>query len=137
MQEFIDMAASQFGISQDSAKSATGGLLNYVKDQVSDGDFDQLAGAVPGLSDVLGATGASEGGGGGGLGGLMGAAAGMLGGQAGGALGVLGMLQSAGLSMDQVGSFVPMLVSFLKGQAGDGVVDSLIGQIPELKKLLG
>ncbi len=130
MQEFIQLAVSQLGISENSAKTATGGVLEMVKDQVSDEDFGKLAGAVPGLSDMLG------GGGGGGLGGLMGAASGMLGGKAGAAAGLLGMAKSSGLSMDQLGSFVPMLFGFLKGKAGDGVVTSILGQVPELKKFL-
>lgn len=130
MQEFIQMAAGQLGISEDSAKTATGGVLDLIKDQTTEGDFGQLAAEVPGLTDMLGQ------GGGGGLGGLMGSAAGMLGGKAGAALGLMGVMKSAGLSTDQVGSFVPMLFQFLKGKAGEGLVAKVLSQVPELKELV-
>ena len=132
MKLFIDMAVSQLGISVESATNAAGGVLGLIKDNASEGDFQQLADAVPGLGDVL-----SAGSGGGGLGGLMGAASGMLGGKAGAAVGLMGVMKSAGLSADQVGQFVPMLFQFLQSKAGAGVVSSVLGQIPELKKLVG
>lgn len=131
MKEFIDMAVSQLGISEQSATEAAGGVLGLIKDKADDSDFQQLARAVPGLDDVVHA------GSGGGLGGLMGAASGMLGGKAGAALGLMGVMKSAGLSKDQVGSFVPMLLQFLQAKAGPGLVSSLLGQVPELKNLVG
>lgn len=136
MQEFIQMAVSQLGIGEDAAKTATGGVLEMVREQASDADFGKLAAEVPGLTDMLGAAG-SGGGGGGGIGGLMGAAAGMLGGKAGGALGLMSVLQSSGLSMDQGKAFVPMLFGFLKDKAGAGLVGTVLSQAPELKKFLG
>ena len=132
MKEFIDMAVSQLGISEPSATSAASGVLGLIQDQAGEGEFRRLADAVPGLDDVLNAGS----GGGGGLGGLMGAASGMLGGRAGAALGLASVMQSAGLSAEQVGSFVPMLLKFLETKAGAGVVSSVLARVPELQKLL-
>jgi len=132
MQEFIQMATSQLGIGEDTATTATGAVLKMVKAKLGDGDFGQLSAAVPGLAEM--ATGGS---GGGGLGGLMGKAAGMLGGQAGGAAGLLGLVTSSGLSLDQAGSFVPLLFNFIKGKAGTDLFNTLVQKIPEIKGMLG
>ena len=35
MQEFIQSAVSQLGINEDQATSATGGLLNFLKNQAA------------------------------------------------------------------------------------------------------
>ena len=139
MQEFIDMAAGQLGISSDNARSATGGMLQMIQKGADGGAFQQLLGAVPGAADVLKASPQASGEGGGGslLGGLAGKAAGMLGGQAGGALGLVSLLGQSGLGASDAGKFASMFVTYLKGKAGADLVGQVLGGIPELKGLVG
>jgi hypothetical protein len=42
MQEFIQSAASKLGINEDQAKSATGGVLNFLREQGDGQDVDAL-----------------------------------------------------------------------------------------------
>ncbi len=136
MNDFIQMAVSKLGVSEQSAKSATGGVLDMIQKQVGGGDFSKLLGAVPGAADLL-KSAPSSGGGGGGLGGILGAASGLLGGKAGSILGAASMLEKSGLSLDKAGPFVSMLMDYFKGKAGNDLVSQILGKVPDLKKLLG
>jgi hypothetical protein len=138
MNDFIQMAVSKLGVSEQSAKSATGGVLDMIQKQVGGGDFSKLLGAVPGAADLLKSAPASGGsGGGGGLGGILGAASGLLGGKAGSILGAASMLEKSGLSLDKAGPFVSMLMDYFKGKAGNDLVSQILGKVPDLKKLVG
>jgi hypothetical protein len=61
----------------------------------------------------------------------------MLGGQAGGALGLVSLLSQSGLGASQATSFASMFVDYLKGKGGTDVVGKVLGQVPELKGLVG
>ena len=56
MQEFIQSAASKLGINEDQAKSATGGVLNMLKDQGGGQEADALISKIPGAEDVMQST---------------------------------------------------------------------------------
>jgi hypothetical protein len=145
MKEFIAMAAKQFGMDESKVSSLTGGILDVVQSNSNEADFNELKSKVPGLGDLLGsASGGSQGGGlfgGGGGGGLLGGlaskAASALGGSSGGALDLVGLFTGSGLNASQGGSFLQMLVGFLKQKAGPAVVEKILAQVPQLKSLLG
>lgn len=133
MQEFIDLAVKQLGMKESGAKKATGGLLNLIKDNVPKGDFQQLLGKLPGAEGLLKESGA----GGGGVGGMLGSLGGMLGGKAGSALSVAGLLEQSGLSTDKLGNFASMFIGFIEGKAGRDLIDRVLANVPEIKKLIG
>ena len=136
VQDFIQMAVGQLGITEQTAQGATGGLLNTLRDKVAGGDFQDLLGQVPGAQDVLETSqeSAGEGGAGGGLlGGVMGAAATALGGSGGAALNLAGLLKGAGLQSGQIGSFVSLFLGFLKKNVGGDLVSRLLSKVPELQ----
>lgn len=140
--DFISMAAQNLGQSETSTKSATGALLGVLQQKADPGDFQKLLGAIPGASDLLSAGEGSGGIGGmlGGLGGGGGALGGLtsaLGGGGGGAMGLIGALAGSGFSTDKLGGLVSLFMNFAKGQAGDGLVQKLLGQAPELAKMMG
>jgi hypothetical protein len=56
MQEFIQSAVSQLGINEDQAKSATGGLLNFLKNQGGGNEAQSLIANLPGAEDVIQST---------------------------------------------------------------------------------
>lgn len=132
--EFVQSAAKQIGISDEAAKSATGGLLGLVKDQAGQGDFDQLREKLPGADSI---TSDESSGAGSMLGGAGKMLSGALGGKLGGAAGALGMFSKSGLDAGQAGQFVSMFFNFAKGKAGSGLVEQILGKMPEIKKLLG
>ena len=119
MQEFIQSAVSQLGINEDQARSATGGLLNFLKNQSGGNEAQTLIAKLPGAEVVMQSAGASSESsgtfGGGMLGGLTSAM-----GQSGGALAAL---QGSGLSASQAGPFVKMLVDYARQKAGPEIVD--------------
>jgi hypothetical protein len=133
MQEFIQSAVSQLGINEEQAKSATGGLLNFLKNQGGANEAQTLIAKIPGAEDVMQSAGASSEssgnlGGGGMLGGLTSAM-----GQSGGALAAL---QGSGLSASQAGPFVKMLVDYARQKAGPETVDRVLDKVPAIKAMM-
>jgi hypothetical protein len=133
MQEFIQSAVSQLGINEDQAKSATGGLLNFLKNQGGGNEAQSLIANLPGAEDVIQSTGSSSEssgtlGGGGMMGGLTSAM-----GQSGGALAAL---QGSGLSASQAGPFVKMLVDYARQKAGPEIVERVIDKVPAIKAMI-
>ena len=129
--ELIQQLVSSLGVNEDQAKGGAGLLFNLAKEKLGAGDFQQLADKIPGVSDLLGAAptpSAAASAGGGMMGALGGVAASLGGGGLGDKLGGLGDLaglasgfSQLGLSSDMVGKFVPVVLSFVQNQGGDGV----------------
>ncbi len=120
----VETIANQLGVDEQQATGGAGLLFQLAKDKLSGGEFSQVAEAVPGIEDMMSAAPKS----GGGLGGLLGAVGGMLGGKAG----QLGELASAaqgfsklGLDSGMIGKFVPIILSFVKQQGGEGAMGIL------------
>lgn len=125
MQDFIQSVTSKLGIGEDQAKSATGGLLNFLNGQ--DGaDIQALIAKLPGAESLMQSAG-SSGGGGGMLGGVTGAL-----GQGGG---VLAAVQGSGLNPNQASSFVRMLIEYARDKAGPETVNRVLDKVPALKTL--
>ena len=139
MDDFIQSVTSQLGIDESTAKSATGTALGFLKNGLGD-QFSAVAEKLPGAEDLISsapASDASDSGGGGLLGSLKDAASSMLGGGAGEGIELMSALQNAGLSAEQGGSFVTMLIDFIKSKVGDGVMAQITEKIPMLKTLVG
>ena len=135
MDQFIQKVVGELGVADDTARSATGGLLNLVKDNVDGGTFSELLGALPGADGLMGS--ASSDGGGGLLSGALGGIGSSLGGNVGGAAKLLSVLQGAGLSTEQAGSFVGMLIEYVKSQGGSELVEKVLAGLPQLRSLAG
>jgi hypothetical protein len=133
MQEFIQSVASKFGINEEQAKSATGGVLNFLKEQGPGAETDTLISKIPGAEDVM--QSAPEGGESterSGTGGMLGGVGSML----GGAGGALAALQGSGLQGGQAKEFVVMLVDYAKQKAGPEQVEQVLDKVPALKGFL-
>ncbi|MCO4768433.1 MAG: DUF2780 domain-containing protein [Deltaproteobacteria bacterium] len=153
MQEFIKLAASQLGVSEDTGNAATKGVLGMLQDGMDGGDFGSLTSALPGAAELLG--GGDDGGGlGGALGGMLGGAlgggdpgggglGGMLGGALGGGLGdnpmlaAVMQLAASGLDKEQAGPFIQLFLKFVQDKAGDGLLEKVLAAVPALKALGG
>lgn len=135
MMDFIQSASQKLGIGEDTAKSATGGILGMVKEHASAADFSELAAKIPGVSGLVGAAPAADTGGGG-IGGMLGGIGGALGGS-GGAIGALGGLAKAGIPLDKIGDFAGMFTGYLKGKLSGDLVKRLLSKVPGLSNLVG
>ncbi len=144
MQDFLALAKERLGVDGKAAGSLAGGIMNLVEEKAGEADVAALAQKVPGLADLMQKAkggGAAEGdsgggllgalGGGGGLGGLV---SGVVGGGAGD---LMGLFAKSGLDASKAGSFVQLLVGYLKEKAGDSLVEQIVGKVPALKALLG
>jgi hypothetical protein len=132
--DFIQESTRSLGLSEGTARSATGGILQMVRKQAGEGDFAQLQEKIPGADRLLqdAPTGKSEGGQGGILGGIMGAAGSALGGKGGSLMGLGAIATQSGLG-DKVGPFVSKFIDFIRSNAGEGMASTLTDKIPELK----
>ncbi len=137
MDEFIQSAVSQLGIDESTAKNATGTALGFIKNGLGD-QFSGIAEKLPGAEQLISAAPQAEASGGGGLmGSLKGAASSMLGGGAAEGMELMGALRNSGLSAEQGGSFITMLIDFIKSKVGDGIMGQITDKIPMLKTLVG
>ena len=121
--ELIEQLVSNLGIQEEQAKGGAGLLFQLAKDKLGEGEFAQIADCVPGMSNLLQAAPADSGGGGmmGALGGLASAALGEQGAGIGDLLTLAGSFSKLELSSDMVGKFVPIILSYVQSQGGEGV----------------
>ena len=137
IQDFIQAAGQKVGVNEDSARTATGGLLQMIQKQVGDGEFSQLTSKIPGAADVLKAAPGESKGVGGLAGGLMDKVGGSLGGKLAGAASVMALFKKSGIDSGQAGNFVSMFFDFAKNKAGADLVGQILDKLPDVKKLLG
>ncbi len=139
MDELIQQLTSKLGIDAAVAKGATDKAMAIVKQHAGDDIFNKISSAIPGASEAAshGSAPAAEANEGGGmLGKLASMASSALGGSAGGGLELASSLTSAGVGTDKLGTFVTMLVDFIKEKAGKEVMDQVLAKFPMLKSLL-
>ncbi len=134
MDEFISMVTQQLGIGESEGKSATGGILKMIKDQLDEGTFKTMMDKLPGASALVDE--AEAGGGAPGGGGLMGTLTSMAGGMFGGGKGGFGdiakTLGESGISLDKAPGFLSTLVTYLKEKLGDDTFNTLSSKLPDL-----
>ena len=122
MKELIDMLTGTLGVNAAQAEGGAAVLFKAAKDKLGDGEFSRLLGGVPGLSDLMKKAPAS---GGGGLGGLLGGLAGAVGGNAALFSTIMGGFGKLGLTTDDARRFAPVILDFLRKNAGPDVVSKL------------
>jgi hypothetical protein len=137
MQEFIDLVVRQLGTSEGTARSATGGILNMIRENADQGDAKEFVAALPGADALLETTEnqASEKSGGL-LGGALKQASALTGGKLGGALGLAGALSGSDLDKEQFGPFVSMFFDFAKSKVDGDLIARVLGKVPELGRLV-
>lgn len=136
MDEFISKVTQNLGIGEQESRSATGGILKVLKDQLDESSFGSLLENIPGADALLGEAEASEESGSSGGGGLMGSLTSMAGSLLGGGdsakAGIAGAISNSGIGLDKVPGFLSTLVSFLKEKLGDDMFASLASKLPDL-----
>ncbi|HEX2658359.1 MAG TPA: DUF2780 domain-containing protein [Polyangia bacterium] len=136
--DIIATVTEKLGIPTSAAEGAVGSLLGVIKQAAPPEAAAAIEQKVPEAAQW--AASAPEGGEGGeggsdALGGLVG---GLLGGTSAGPLAALtGQLSKLGIGADSIGQLVPLVLQFLKGRVGDGVVAKIMGALPMLGQLGG
>ncbi|UCH66414.1 MAG: DUF2780 domain-containing protein [Ignavibacterium sp.] len=123
--ELINQLVSSLDVSEDQAKGGAGLIFSYAKEKLG-GDFSQVTDAIPEATNLIDKA-PSEGGS---LGGMLGGVASTIGGSlgdAGGLMSLAGGFSKLGLDSGLIGKFVPIILSFVQGKAGDGVKNLLAG----------
>lgn len=135
MDEFIAMVTRQLGIGETESRSATGGILKMVKDQLGESAFGGLLEQLPGADALVSeseAKAAEPESGGGLMGSLTSLAGSLLGGGDNGLAGVAKVVGDSGIGLDKAGGFLAALVAFLKEKLGDDMFATLASQLPDL-----
>jgi len=148
MQEFIKLAATILGITEEVARSATSSLLSLIAAAAPAADVQALLSRLPGAGDLLraftpqppapppppprGSTAAVMGA----VGELMSNAAVAVQGAVGTGAAFLNLLGQFGLDPRRATQFVGLFVDFARQQAGAEVVDRVIAAIPGARQIL-
>lgn len=141
MQEFISRAAAALGVSDTTATTATGALLELVSKTASAADMQQLLSKLPGAADLLASfqppapeppppTGMF-----GALGGMVSNATSALGSMGGGAA-IMQFLSKGGLTPQQGGTFATMFLDYARQKAGNGLAEQIAKAVPGAKAFL-
>ena len=136
MDEFIQLVTKQLGVSSETSKSATGGILKMLQDQLGGELFAKVQAQLPGIQGLIGAadkagTGATDAGGGL-MGSLTSMAGSLLSGKAKGLAEVTAALTKSGLSIEKIPQFMTLLIDFLKDKLGNDLFATLAAKLPEL-----
>ncbi len=117
--ELLKMLTSQLNVSEEQASGGAGLLFKLAKDQLSSGEFSQIANAIPGVKDLMASAPEA-----GGLAGALGGLASSFGGRAA-EIGDFASLASGFSKLDldagMVSKFVPIVLSFVESKGGDQV----------------
>lgn len=133
MDEFIQLVTKQLGVSSETSKSATGGILKMLQDQLGGELFAKVQAQLPGVQGLIGAAdkGAADAGGGL-MGSLTSMAGSLLGGKAKGLAEITAALTKSGLSVEKIPQFMTLLIDFLKDKLGNDLFATLAAKLPEL-----
>ena len=123
--ELIQQLTQGLGVDESQAKGGAGLIFKMAKEQLGDGEFSQVAGAIPGISNLIGEAPAGGKGIAGAVGGLAGALGGGSGGQLSNIAALAGGFSQLGLNPSMATKFIPIILSFTQNKGGDGIKDIL------------
>ena len=125
--ELIQQLTQSLQVDETQAKGGAGLIFKMAKEQLADGDFAQVASAVPAVHNLVGEAPS----GGEGIAGAIGGLAGKIGGGSGGQLANMAALAGGfgqlGLNPGMASKFVPIILSFVQSKGGDHVKNILAG----------
>ena len=123
--ELIQQLTQNLGVDENQAKGGAGLIFKLAQEKLNDGEFAQLASAVPAVSNLIGEAPQPGGGIAGALGGLAGAVGG--GGQLANMAALAGGFGQLGLNPSMASKFVPIILSFVQSQGGEQIKGLLAG----------
>lgn len=123
--ELIQQLTQGLGVDENQAKGGAGLIFKMAQEKLGDGDFAELANAIPAVSNLIGEAPSPGGGLAGAIGGLAGAMGG--GGQLANMAALAGGFSQLGLNPGIASKFVPIILSFVQSQGGDQIKNILAG----------
>ncbi|MBE9048037.1 DUF2780 domain-containing protein [Pleurocapsales cyanobacterium LEGE 10410] len=123
--ELIQQLTQSLQVDETQAKGGAGLIFKMAKEQLADGDFAQVASAVPAVNNLIGEAPSGGKGIAGAIGGLAGAMGGGSGGQLANMAALAGGFGQLGLNPGMASKFVPIILSFVQSQGGDQVKNIL------------
>jgi hypothetical protein len=146
MQEFIKMAASVLGTTEQVVRGATSGVLDLVSRVAPAADVQALLSKLPGATELLNAVrtppppppppAGSAAAVLGAVSDIVSNAAAAVQGALGTGVAVLGLLAQFGLEPSKGVEFLRLFVNFARQQAGPELVDRVVGAVPGLTTFL-
>jgi hypothetical protein len=123
--ELIQQLAQGLNINEEQAQGGAGLIFKMAQEKLAGGEFAQIADAVPGIGNLID-TAPQEGSG---LAGMIGGLAGAMGasGNLANLAALAGGFSQLGLNPGIASQFVPIILSFVQNQGGDGIKDILAG----------
>ena len=131
METIIKTLAEHLNVSEDIVRKALGAVMVFLKDHLPEGLASQLQQALP-AADGLASNFEANKSSGGLLGMVTGMAGKLLGGHTADASKLTSMLSQAGLSVDQVGKFLPKALELLKDHVPAEVYEKIVSLVPGL-----
>ena len=125
--ELIEQLTQGLGVDENQAKGGAGLIFKMAKEQLGDGDFAQVASAIPGINNLIGEAPAAGKGIAGAIGGLAGAIGGGSGGKLANIAALAGGFSQLGLNPSMASKFIPIILSFTQSKGGDQIKDILAG----------
>lgn len=132
MDEFIQLVTKQLGVDRETGKSATGGVLKLLKEQLGSDLFAQVREKLPGASGLISDAEDSGDSGGGLMGSLTSMAGSLMGGKAKGVADITAALTKSGLSLDKAPQFMSILIDFLKQKLGNDLFATVAAKLPDM-----
>lgn len=123
--ELIQQLTQSLGVDDNQAKGGAGLIFKMAQEKLGDGEFAQLASAVPAVSNLIGEAPTAGGGLAGAIGGLTSAMGG--GGQLANMAALAGGFSQLGLNPGMATKFVPIILSFVQSEGGEQVRSLLAG----------
>ena len=117
--ELIQQLTESLGVDENQAKGGAGLIFKMAQEKLEDGDFAQIASAIPAVQNLIGEAPEPGGGLAGALGGLAGAVGG--GGQLANLAALAGGFGQLGLNPTMISKFVPIILSFAQSKGGDQI----------------
>lgn len=127
LMELIQQLTQGLGVDESQAKGGAGLIFKMAQEKLGDGEFAQLASAVPAVSGLIGEAPAGGKGMAGAIGGLAGALGGGKASQVANMAALAGGFSQLGLNPGMASKFIPIILSFVQSKGGDGVKDILAG----------
>jgi hypothetical protein len=124
--ELIQLLTQNLGVDEGQAQGGAGLIFKLAQEKLASGEFSQLANVVPGVQDLIGQAPETETGMAGALGDLVGAMSGNS--QLADLASLAGGFGKLGLSPNMVSEFIPIIMSFVQNQGGDGI-QGLLAQV--------
>ena len=123
--DLIQQLTQNLEVDETQAKGGAGLIFKMAQQQLSDGDFTQVASAIPGISSLIGEAPSGGKGIAGAIGGLASAVGGGSGGQLSNMAALAGGFSQLGLNPGMASKFIPIILSFTQNRGGEGVKNIL------------